>query len=210
MEHVSLLQSHFSYLSHDHLQRSCIGGPVRLVQSRFTCHSHERSSCFFFVLVYPTYTCVRLLHDTLVNSHGRFLLHALFHASRSSVSVVLQFLFSLPRVSVEMFCLAQKHFISLTQVARVSRLRVRTTICLSFPTHAPIISRPLCRHISSLVVFCSFAARARTPRFHLLVMLRSCTNTILCTVVLHCNHIDNSNTPHQCGEIFSKTTERSK
>ena len=75
--------------------------------------------------VYPTHTCIALLHERL-----------LFHASRSSVSVVLQFLFSLPRVSVEMFCLAQKHFISLTQVARVSRLRVRTTIRLSFPTHA--------------------------------------------------------------------------
>ena len=33
-------------------------------------------------------------------------------------------------------------------------------------------------------------------------LLRSCTNTILCTDVLHCNHIDNSNTPHQCSWIF--------
>ena len=45
----------------------------------------------------------------------------------SSVSVVLQFLLLLPRVPVEMFCLAGKHFISLTQVARVSRFRVPTT-----------------------------------------------------------------------------------
>ena len=108
MEHVSLLQSHFSCLSHDHTQCSCIGGPVRLVQSHFTCHSHDRSSCFFFVLVYSRYTCVKLLHDTPVYSHERFLLHALFHASRSSVSVVLRFLFqhplsaltSLPKVAV--------------------------------------------------------------------------------------------------------------
>ena len=114
-------QSHFTCLVHDHAKCSCIGGPRRLVQSHFTCHSHEWSSSLFFVThVHRTYTSIRV-------SCIQHRLFCVCIVSRSSVSVVLQFLFLLPRVPVKMFCHARKHFISLTQVARVSRFRVPTT-----------------------------------------------------------------------------------
>ena len=78
-----------------------------------------------------------------------------FHVSCSPVSVVLQFLFSLTRVSVEMFCLVQKHFMSLTQVARVSRLRVRTTFGWFASTQHSIYAD---RHVGILALLLSSAS----------------------------------------------------
>ena len=101
---------------HDHAKCSCIGGPRRLVQSHFTCHSHERSSRFFVMLVHRTHKHQSLLHQA---QHVSCLL--------SSVSVVLQFLFYYRACQYEMFCLAGKHFMSLTQVARVSRFTETVT-----------------------------------------------------------------------------------
>ena len=77
-------------LFHDHAKCSCIGGSRRLVQSHFTCHSHERSSCVFVMLMHRTHK-----HQSL--------LHLVFSFCCSSVSV-------LSRVPVEMFCLAWKTF----------------------------------------------------------------------------------------------------
>ena len=78
-------------LFHDHAKCSCVGGPRRLVQSHFTCHSHERSSRFFVMLMYRTYTSIRGTHkhQSLVPQHR---LPCVF--SLSPVSIVLQFLFS--------------------------------------------------------------------------------------------------------------------
>ena len=95
-----------------------------------------------------------------------FRISSSFHVSCSPISVILQFLFSLTRVPVEMFCLAQQHFISLTQVARVSRLRVRTTFGWFASTQHSIYADRYVGILALLVVFCFFAARARTPRFH--------------------------------------------
>ena len=104
-------QSHFTCLFHDHAKCSCIGGPRRLVQSHFTCHYHERSLSLFFVLD------KHLASESLLRSMFLVLQFLLFFS----------FCFHFRAVLVEMLCLAQKHFILLTQVARVSHLRVRTT-----------------------------------------------------------------------------------
>ena len=95
-------------LFHDHAKCSCVGGPRRLVQSHFTCHSHERSSCVFVMLVHRTHKHQSLLHQA---QHVPCLL--------SSVSVVLQFLYY-RACQYKCFVLLGKHFMSLTQVARVS------------------------------------------------------------------------------------------
>ena len=91
-------------LFHDHAKCSCVGGPRRLVQSHFTCHSHERSSRFFVMLMYRTYTSIRgtYKHQSLLHpaQHVPCLLSSVSCCSSVSVSAPTFGTDVLPQVTV--------------------------------------------------------------------------------------------------------------
>ena len=146
-------QSHFTCLFHDHAKCSCIGGPRRLVQSHFTCHSHEMSSSLFLVLVHR------------------------MHSIACSMFLVLQFMlffsFCCSSVSVSTDITRRNVFLTYKTISRLRALvdftSDRTTDLSELFQHTRN-SRLSCRHISFLVVFCFFVARARTPHFQRVIM----------------------------------------